>query len=142
MRNFNDYYWCDSSIENIQIEFDKATLLIFNDVLKKYMNIVCTGFAGITNLCIWDDSFIFSYDLKPVTDDMDNEFLRDLYANHDKDFDYYIGQGDYVRKLDGLLELSMELSNHIRFRIYCLNVEVIELDEPTARDYYGAWYRV
>lgn len=118
---YYDYYWPDSDIDSILIEYDKAVLTVFNDALQKNLKVICNGFAGITDLCIWDDTFIFSTDLKSA--DESDEFVQKIYSSYDKNYNYG------GRKLsDGLLALEIELSNHIMFTIYCLNVDVQGFD--------------
>ena len=118
--DFLNINWPDSDVENINIEYDLATLVIWNDTLQKRLFVECSGFAGITNLCIWDDTIIMSASIHPVHD-MDNEFVRNLYTAYSKNKDYG------GRSLsDGLLELRIELANHISFSVYCQKIEVIE----------------
>lgn len=118
--NFQNFYWADSDLETINIEYDHATLVIWNDSLEKRLTVKCSGFAGITNLCIWDDTIIMSARVYPVCD-ADNEFLRNLYTAYSKNEDYG------GRSLgNGLLELRIELVNYISFSVYCQNIEVVE----------------
>ena len=120
--NFQDFYWADSDIESINIEYDHATLVIWNDALQKKLFVECSGFAGITNLCIWDDTIIMSTSVNPVCD-TDNEFLRNLYTAYSKIKDYG------GRSLgSGLLELRIELANYITFSVYCQKIEVSNTD--------------
>ena len=117
---FENIYWPDSQLATIQIEYDRANLVIWNEVLKKRLSVECSGLAGITNLCIWDDTIIMSASVYPVCD-ADNEFLNNLYTAYSKNKDYggrYLGEG--------LLEMRMELVNGIFFRVYCQKIEVIE----------------
>lgn len=116
---YNDYFWPDSNIESIFIEYDEAVLTVFNDALQKRVKIVCSGFAGITNLCIWDDMTIFNTDLRPAN--QKDTFVKKIYSSYDKNFNY----GGRALN-DGLLALNIELSNHIEFSIYCLEVKVEE----------------
>lgn len=109
--------WHDSNIEEIIIKYDVATLFVWNDTFKKNMVVICSGLAGITNLCIWDDTIIYDANVYPVTDE-GNDFVRNLYAAYDKDFDY----GGRSLK-DGLIEWRIELVNGISFSIFCLNIE-------------------
>ncbi len=121
--NFHHYDWADSEVERINIEYDLATLIVWNDTLQKRLAVECSGLAGITNLCIWDDTSIMSANVYPVVN-ADNEFLRNFYGAYSKGMDYG------GRTLDnGFLELRIELSNYISFSIYCQNIEVKECDE-------------
>lgn len=119
---FKNIYWPDSQLEKIQIEYDCATLIIWNDVLQKRLTVRCTGLAGITNLCIWDDTIIMNAEVYPVTD-FDTDFIHRLFEAYDKNYDY----GGRTLS-SGLLELRIELINHISFSVYCLKVDVIEDD--------------
>lgn len=117
---FENLYWPDSQLTTIQIEYDRANLVIWNDALQERLSVECSGFAGITNLCIWDDTIIMSASVYPVCD-ADNEFLSNLYTAYSKDKDYG------GRSLSGgLLELRIELANYISFSVYCQKIEVIE----------------
>ena len=117
---FENLYWPDSQLTTIQIEYDRANLVIWNDALQKRLSVECSGFAGITNLCIWDDTIILNANVYQVCDPH-NEFLRNLYTAYSKDKDYG------GRSLSsGLLELRIELVNYIPFSVYCQKIEVIE----------------
>ena len=121
--NFQDYDWADSDIESIHVEYDHAALVIWNDACQKRLSVECSGFAGMTNLCLWDDTIILSASVSPVRD-TENEFLRRLYMAYSKDKDY----GGRSLSI-GLLELRIELANYISFRIYCQKIEVLEIME-------------
>ena len=126
--NFFDISWADSDIESINIEYDQATLIIWNSAIQKRFSIQCTGFAGITNLCMWDDTIIMSARVHPVCD-ADNEFLSNLYTAYSKNEDYG------GRSLgSGLLELKIDLINYIPFSIYCQKIEVVEGGTEGTRD--------
>ena len=120
MMNFLNYDWAESDIENIYIEYDHAKLLIFNDTCKKRLSVDCYGFAGINNLCMWDDTIIMNARILPVCRS-DNEFICNLYAAYDENTDY----GGRSLK-NGLWELKIELVNGITFSIYCQKIEVSE----------------
>lgn len=121
--NFHHYSWADSDVERINIEYDLASLIIWNDTLQKRLIVECSGLAGITNLCVWDDTSIMSANAYPVLNE-NNDFLRSFFRAYSKGMDYG------GRTLDtGFLELRIELSNYIPFSIYCQNIEVKECDE-------------
>ena len=116
----NNYYWADSDLESIHIEYDRAVLTIWNDHIQKKLLINCSGLAGLTNLCIWDDTIILGVKIHPVTK-LENEFVHNLYSIYKKDFDYG------GRSLSsGLMELRIELSNHLSFSVYCLEIDIVE----------------
>jgi hypothetical protein len=120
MMDFLCYDWADSDIENICIEYDHAKLLIFNDSCQKRLYVDCYGFAGINNLCMWDDTIILSAHVRSVFRS-DNDFVRNLYATYNENQDY----GGRSLK-NGLLELKIELVNGIVFSMYCQKIEVTE----------------
>lgn len=120
--DFMYFNWADSDLESIRIEYDRATLVIWNDILQERLSIECSGFAGITNLCIWDDTIIMSANVHTV-DSLDNEFVRTLYGAYSKDKDY---GGKSLN--DGLLELRIELANYISFSVYCQKIDVKKND--------------
>ncbi len=116
--NFENIDWADSDLESVNIEFDRAIITIWNDTLQTRLLVTCTGFAGITNLCMWDDTIIMDANIFVVATP-NNEFLCDLYKSYNSDFDY----GGRTLK-DGLLELRIKLVNNISFSVYCLKIDV------------------
>ena len=119
---FESVYWPDSHLIRIQIQYDHASLLIYNDTLQKELLIECSGLAGVTNLCIWDDMIIMEAGIYPA-DDTNTAFMRNMYTVYDKSADYG------GRSLsDGMQELRIELENHISFSVYCQKIQVIEPD--------------
>lgn len=118
--NFLTIDWADSDLENIQVEYDRAVLTVWNDALQKRLLITCVGLAGITNLCIWDDTIIMKAEIYPVTEP-DSDFIHKLYAAYDREYNYG------GRSLsNGLLELRIQLANQISFSVYCLKIDVLE----------------
>lgn len=118
--NFLSVDWADSDIESIFIEYNRAELAIWNDSLQKELLVECVGLAGITNLCVWDDTTIMSASINSVCNE-ENDFVRNLFLAYEKDYDY---GGRSLNK--GLLELEIQLSNYISFSIYCQKIDVIE----------------
>ena len=118
--SINNYEWADSNIESILIEYDKASLVIWNDSIGRNVTVVCSGFAGITNLCIWDDTIIESAEVHSVEEGTEG-FVDVLFEAYDKDYDYG------GRKLkNGLLELRILLVNKIPFSLYCQSIHVLD----------------
>ncbi len=119
---FENINWADSDIEKIEIEHNCAKLFIFNDILQQNVCVSCTGFIGLTNLCIWDDQIIDNAEIRSISDCDDIPFMKAVYSAYDKSFNY----GE--RCLDnGVLEMCIKLVNNISFSIYCqaINVELI-----------------
>lgn len=117
---FINYSWADSDLERIQVEYDQAVLTVWNDAIQKTVFIKCSGLAGITNLCIWDDTIILDANIYTVVN-TNNDFLYQLYSAYDKNYDY---GGKVLNK--GLLELKITLTNNIAFSVYCLEIDVVE----------------
>ena len=114
---FMDIDWADSNIETITIEYDHTELQIWNDALQRRLIVDCWGVAGITNLCIWDDTIISTVEVYSVVEEK-SDFVRNLYTAYNKELDY----GGRSLK-NGLKELRIELVNNIAFSIYCQKIE-------------------
>ena len=63
--NFYNYDFADSSIESINIDYDKVELSIALDVTeqwgipeRKIVKLICSEVVGLTDLCMWDDTEI------------------------------------------------------------------------------------
>lgn len=116
---FENIDWADSNIDKIEIEHDCAKLLIFNDTLQKNVCVICTGFVGLTNLCMWDDQIIDDATVHEIQDDDDTPFIKTVFSAYDKDLNY--GER-WLNK--GVLELRIKLINGIAFSIYCQKIDV------------------
>lgn len=120
--NFHGIDWADSSINKIEIEYNCAKLLIFNDSLQKNLVVKCTGFIGMTNLCIWDDQIIDYAEVCTIEEDNSTAFTQMLFSTYDKNANY----GE--RWLNhGILEVRIRLVNDTTFSIYCQSVEVMDV---------------
>ena len=125
MKSLYDIFWPDSQIDTIHIQYDLADIVVWHYDLKQRFTIRCSGFVGITNACIWDDTIIYDLNTRIVTM-ADNDFLRALYKAYDEDFDY----GGRMLK-NGIIELKIVPTNYIPFYIYCQEISIIECgDEP------------
>ena len=120
MNNFYDYYWHDSTIEKIEIFEDNVILSIYNDVLDLQVKITCSRTAGITNLCMWEDTIITTACLNTVSD-FSGEFIQSILKSHPQ---YENQDCNPIKK--GLLDLAIKLTNDIVFHIYCYDVVVSE----------------
>lgn len=120
MSNFYNYYWHDSSIEKIEIFDDNTILSIYNDDSNLQVKVICSRTAGITNLCMWEDTIIVTASLNMVSDFSD-EFIQSILKSHPQYEDL-----DCLPIKNGLLDLAVELTNNIVFHIYCYDVVVSE----------------
>lgn len=116
---FQNIDWADSSIERIIIEYNCARIYIFNDAFQRSVCVSCTGFIGLTNLCIWDDQIIDHAEIHQLAEDDHTPFIRMVFSAYDKDFNY--GER-WLNK--GIIELCIKLVNNISFSIYCQTIEV------------------
>lgn len=118
---FNEIIWADSSIEEINIKYNELMIKVFNEDLKKIVNIACKNFAGLTNLCLWDDVDIFNARLEKATNELFYNNILKSYRDTQGKFD----NTNKNRTLDnGLLKLTITLTNGIDCEIYCQSVEV------------------
>jgi len=117
--DFYRFFWPDSDIEKIEIQFDTIILYIFNDALQRNVCVTCTGFIGITNLLMWDDQIIDDVEVRKVQEDDPDPFIQMLFSRYDKDFNY--GERWLNR---GVLDVQIHLINDTTFHIYCQSIEV------------------
>lgn len=115
---FDQIDWADSQIEEIHIYFDYIEFIIWNDTFQEYCKVECKGVAGLTNLCIWDDTIIHNAKVYPATDP-DDEFMINLHRAYGKDCSI-----DERRISDGFLRMEVELANGIAFNLYCQSIQV------------------
>ena len=118
MNNFYNYLWHDSTIEKIEIFKDNVILRIYNDFLKAPVKMTCSKTAGITNLCMWEDTIIITACLNTVSD-FSSEFIQSILQAHPQYEEY-----DCLPIKEGLLDLAIKLTNDIVFHIYCYDVVV------------------
>jgi len=118
---FTDLCWHDSRLERITVEYDTADIIVWSDVLDRNVCIHCTGLAGLTELCIWDDTILYGAQISRVTEPH-NDFLKKLFSAYDPSYDY----GNRILD-NGLYELKFTIINDIPFYVYCQKVEVIDL---------------
>lgn len=116
---FKNFFWPDSNIEKIEIQFDTIKLYIFNDALQKNVCVICTGFIGITNLLMWDDQIINDVAVREVQEDDTDPFIQMLFSKYNKNFNY--GERWLNREI---YDLQIRLTNHTTFHIYCQSIEV------------------
>ncbi len=122
---FYEVDWADSDIEEIQIAYDSAKITVLNDTLQEKLLIECSGLIGLTNLCIWDDTTIISAETKTIIEPQ-NEFTKKVYKAYDINYNY-----DDRSLNKGIIELNMELTNHICFSVYCLKIEVKKAEDAS-----------
>lgn len=122
--NLTDIFWPDSDLEQISILYNVAELTVWNSNTNRRLIIQCSGLAGITDLCIWDDQIIIDVDLLCLsgTDLLKSQdsFLQKLCAAYP-----YSTVWDEKKLDDGIMILKFLLANNIWFNVYCQNIGVI-----------------
>ena len=118
MNNFYDYCWHDSTVEKIEIFEDNVILSIYNNALDSQVKITCSRTAGMTNLCMWEDTIITTAHLNAISD-FSEEFIQSILKAHPQYEDY-----ESLPVKNGLLDLAIKLTNGIVFHIYCYGVAV------------------
>ena len=125
--NFYNYDFADGSIESINIDYDRVELSIDLDVTqqsgapeKQPIKLICSEVVGLTDLCMWEDTIIFGAELKEISD-KNTPFLAKVFGiypieNTSQFFDKPLKEG--------LLDLAIEMANHITFHIYCYDVGI------------------
>ena len=63
---FSDFFWPDSSLEQVSIRYDVAELIIWNCNTNCKVIVQCKGFIGMTDLCIWDDQIILQAECQNI----------------------------------------------------------------------------
>ena len=120
---FSNFFWPDSSLEQIRICYDAAELTIWNRSMNHKVTVRCEGFIGMTDLCIWDDQIILQAECRnmPWSDVIRSQdtFLQSLCKAYP-----HSSQWDERRLEDGVVVLSVLLTNHICFRLYCQRIDV------------------
>jgi len=112
---FESIFWPDSQLVKIQIEYNYAGLVIWNDVLQKHLLVKCSGLAGINNLCIWDDTIIENIYVKNA-DLSSDSYLQNVFSNYDKDFDCGGRNSLYFTRARSPMEKSLNEQTYIAFR--------------------------
>ena len=120
---FENIFWPDSQLLKIQIEYDHACLWVWNDCLQKKISVECFGLAGVTNLCIWDDTIVENIYVKNA-DPSSDSYLQNVFSNYDKDFDC----GGRILG-ENILILSVSIINNTVFDLYCKQISVCVVDD-------------
>lgn len=116
---FNSIAWADSNIDKIEIEYDRIRLYVFNDAFQRNVCVICTGFIGLTDLCIWDDQIIDYAEIHQIADDESIPFMEMVYSAYDKNSEYG------ARSLnEGVFDMCVRLINNTSFHIYCQKIAV------------------
>ncbi len=118
MIKHNEIFWGDSTIEQIGIKYDEVTISIFNDLLQKKIDIICSKCIGISEIFIWDEVVI------------ENIFVEEVVSSEHpmwkKTFDLY-GAESYDSEKDILqpfYELKVVLINDLELKVLCQGIKI------------------
>ncbi len=117
MIKYNEIFWGDSTIEEISIKYDKLTISIFNDVLQKKFNVICSNCIGISEMFIWDEVIIENIFIEGVVSSEHPMWKRiyELYGSESCDSEKDI--------LKPFYELKIVLINDLVFKVLCQGIE-------------------
>lgn len=122
MNNFFKYCWHDGDIDRIEISSNQISIVILHDDYDSPITIMCHEVVGLTNLCMWEDTIINNATLESVGGNL-SPFLQEVKSTHQIVGEVY--NNPPIR--DDLLCLSIELVNDIVFKIYCYDVEIVDV---------------
>ena len=122
---YNEIFWGDSTIEEIGIKYDELTISIFNDVLQKKINVICSKCIGISEIFIWDEVTI------------ENIFIEEVVSSEHpmwkKIYELY-GTTSYDSEKDILkpfYELKVVLINDLEFKVLCQVIDFVGTDDAS-----------
>lgn len=118
MIKYNEIFWGDSTIEEIAIKYDKLTISIFNDVLQKKIDIICSKCIGISEMFIWDEVIIENIFIEEVVSSKHPMWKKiyELYGTESYDSEKDI--------LKPFYELKVVLINDLEFKVLCQGIEL------------------
>lgn len=115
--NYDDIFGGYSTLEKIEIYYDKIIMSVHNDILHKMIYIKCTHCIGITELLTWDENIIDNIFLSRCKNE-DNHILKkayELYGDEPYDSEKNI--------TDDFVNLKVVLINNYEFCIICKSVD-------------------
>ena len=117
MMKYDEIFWGDSTIEEIGIKYDELTISIFNDILQKKINVICSKCIGISEIFIWDEVIIENIFVQEVVSSEDPMWKKiyELYGNDSYDSEKDIQKPFY--------ELKVVLVNDLEFKVLCQEIE-------------------
>lgn len=114
--NYDDIFWGDSTLEKIEICYDRIVMSVYNDILHKMIFIKCTHCVGITELLTWDENIIDNIFLNKCNNE--NYILKKAYELYgDESYD------SEKNLTDDFVNLKVVLVNNDEFCIICKSVD-------------------
>ena len=114
--NYNDCFWGDSTLEKIEIVYDKVVITVFNDAMQKNIYIDCCDCAGITQLINWDENIIENIFVKDIPNGQHQiiAIINEIYNG---------ASNNYSKCIEGpFFELHIVLINDLSFSVVCKNI--------------------
>ena len=114
--NYNDCFWGDSTLEKIEIVYDKIVITVYNDALQKNITIECSQCAGMTQFINWDEIIIEDIFLEEIPSQQHQitTIIKQLYG---------IDSHAWKKSIEGqFFELRILLINEVSFSVICKNV--------------------
>lgn len=114
--DYNNYFWGDSVLEELNIKYDKINITVYNNVLNKNILIECFHCAGITEIISWDENIIENIFVSKMSDSAHPMIasIKQLYGEKTYDSEKSLS-GDFY-------ELRVLLINGTDFRVICKDI--------------------
>lgn len=119
LKEINELFWGDSTLEQIVVEHDKITLKVFNDVLKKTVHIECLRCIGMTNLYTWDEIIIHNIVSEEIMSET-HEMWRKIYETYgDESYDLN------KNLMNTFYKLTIKMIEDFEVSIICQEIELV-----------------
>ena len=116
----NEYFWPDSELEKVEVDYDLVCIYIHNDMLNKLVTVRCEQCLGIANLVLWDEVIIEKISVNEVSAG-DSEFVDRIKQYYDQ-----AREDVYKRGFGIVYNLEIRFVNGFSFNTYCQGITVIE----------------
>ena len=117
MKKYNEIFWGDSTLEEIVIKYDKLTISVFNDVLQKKIDIICSKCIGISEMFIWDEVIVENIFIKEVVS-WEHPMWKKTYGLYGAES--FNSEKDILKPF---YELEVVLINDLGFKVLCQGIE-------------------
>ncbi len=112
--SMDSLFWGDSELKKIEVEYDKITVTVFNDVLQKILFLECRGYAALSEIVLGDEVYIDSIKLFKSADTHLTEKANRLYERMSLDDP---AGSDFW-------ELHILMVNDAEFHVVCKQVDI------------------
>lgn len=114
--NYDNCFWGDSTLEKIEIVYDKVEITVFNDVSQKNIFIECSQCVGITDFINWDENILENIFVNEIPNEQHPmiQVIKQLYGANSYDSEKCI-EGSFF-------ELRILFINELSFSVICKNI--------------------